>query len=135
MPIGCGAETVAVSCGRSTSITLTVDLRAKRLAQNESLFREVNERVEEIASGFADRNEEDRLIGFVCECGRGDCTKSIDLTRAEYEFVRSNPLRFLVLAGHEDDSVERVVERTERFLVVVKLGEGARVAAEQDPRS
>jgi hypothetical protein len=28
-----------------------------------------------------------------------------------------------------------VVERTDRFLVVVKLGEGARLAAEQDPRS
>ena len=105
------------------------------MAQNETLFREVNERVEEVASGFADRDEEDRPIGFVCECGRRDCTESIEITRARYESVRSNPLRFFVLPGHEDESVERVVERTEGFLVVVKLGEGARVAAEQDPRS
>lgn len=117
------------------SITEPVDPRAKRVAQNEALFREVNERVEEVASGFADRDEEDRLTGFVCECGRRDCTESIEATRAQYEAVRSNPLRFLLLPGHEDDSVERVIERAERFVVVVKLGEGARLAAEQDPRS
>jgi hypothetical protein len=117
------------------SITLSMDTRARRLAQNETLFREVNERVEEVASGFADRDEEDRPIGFVCECGRRDCTESIEATRAQYEAVRSNPLRFLVLPGHEDEEVERVVERTDRFVVVVKLGEGARLAAEQDPRS
>jgi hypothetical protein len=117
------------------SITVPVDSRAKRVAQNETLFREVNERVEEVASGFADQGEEDRLIGFVCECGRRDCTESIQAKRAQYEAVRSNPLRFLVLPGHEDEEVERVVERTDRFLVVAKLGEGARLAAEQDPRS
>jgi hypothetical protein len=117
------------------SITVPVDSRAKRVAQNETLFREVNERVEEIASGFAHHDEEDRAIGFVCECGRRDCTESIEATRAQYESVRSNPLRFLVLPGHEDEGVERVVERKERFFVVVKLGEGARLAAEQDPRS
>jgi hypothetical protein len=105
------------------------------MAQNETLFREVNERVEEVASGFADQDEEDRPIGFVCECGRRDCTESIEATRAQYEAVRRNPVRFLLLPGHEDDSVERVVERTERFVIVVKLGEGARLAAEQDPRS
>jgi hypothetical protein len=116
------------------SITEPVDPRAKRVAQNETLFREVNERVEEVASGFAD-DEEDRPIGFVCECGRGDCTESIEATRAQYEAVRSNPLRFLLVPGHEDNSVERVVERSERFVVVMKLGEGARLAAEQDPRS
>jgi len=105
------------------------------MAQNETLFREVNERVEEAANGFADQDEEDRPIGFVCECGRRDCTESIEATRAQYEAVRSNPVRFLLLPGHEDDSVERVVERTERFVVVVKLGEGARLAPEQNPRS
>jgi hypothetical protein len=112
-----------------------VDSRAKRVAQNETLVREVNERVEEVASSFANHDEEDRPIGFVCECGRSDCTEPIEITRAKYDSVRSNPLRFFVLHGHEDESVERVVERTERFLVVVKLGEGARLAAEQDPRS
>ena len=116
-------------------MTCTVDARDTRLAKNEAIFREVNERVEEVADDFADGDEEDQLIGFVCECARRECTESIEATRAQYEAVRSNRLRFLLLPGHEDDSVERVVERTERFVVVVKLGEGARVAAERDPRS
>ena len=112
-----------------------MDSRATRIAKNEALFREVNERVEEVTSDLAEGDEEDQPIGFICECERRDCNQSVKATRAEYEAVRSNPLRFLLLAGHEDDSVERVVERTERFVVVVKMGEGARVAAERDPRS
>ena len=112
-----------------------MDSRVKRVAQNEALFREVNERVEQVATGFTDYGEEDRLLGLVCECGRTECTELLEVTHAQYESARSNPLRFLVVPGHEQTDVERVVERHEGFLVVVKLGEGARIAAEHDPRS
>jgi hypothetical protein len=112
-----------------------VDADQERRARNEALFREVNERVEEVTVGSADHRDEDRPIAFVCECGRPDCTEPLEVTRAQYESVRTNPLRFLVVPGHEEADVERVVERRERFLVVAKLGEGARIAAEQDPRS
>jgi hypothetical protein len=39
-----------------------------------------------------------------------------------------------VLPGHEDPSVEHVVQQTERFLVVEKEGEAAHEAEESDPR-
>ena len=48
---------------------MTDDLRRDRIARNEVLFREVNERVQEIAGGSVS----DTVL-LVCECGRADCT-------------------------------------------------------------
>jgi hypothetical protein len=113
-----------------------VDSRQNRRAHNETLFREVNERVEEVGSGSAGYGENDgQLIGFVCECGRDDCAEPLEVTHAQYESVRSNPLRFLVVPGHEHTDAARVVERHAQFLVVEKIGEAAEIAAEHDPRS
>lgn len=113
-----------------------MDSEKVRRARNEALFREVNERVEEVSSrlsGFDDENSP--LTGFVCECSRERCTELIEITYEEYEAVRSDPRRFLILPGHEDLRVERVVESYSGYLVVEKLGEASDVAIERDPRS
>ena len=108
----------------------------ERVARNEALFREFNERVEDMAETFDPRDEGDSLrIGFVCECGNLDCLERLDLTRAAYEEVRSDAKRFVVARGHEDMSIARVVAREEGYLVVEKIEEAAEVAIEHDPRS
>ena len=108
----------------------------ERIARNEALFREFNERVEDMAESFDLRDEGDSLrIGFVCECGNLDCLERLDLTRAAYKEVRSDPRRFVVVPGHEDMSIARVVAREEGYLVVEKIDEAAQVAVEHDPRS
>ena len=108
----------------------------ERAARNEALFREFNERVEEVAETFDPRDEGDSLrISFVCECGNLDCLKQFDLTRAAYEDVRSDPTRFVVAPGHENPEIERVVARGEGYLVVEKDDHAARVATEHDPRA
>jgi len=113
-----------------------MDPRQERVAKNETLFREVNERVEEVTVGLAGHGEADsQLIGFICECGRDDCAEPFELSQEQYELVRKNPLHFLVVPEHEQTDVERVVERQARFLVVEKIGEGAELAVEHDPRS
>ena len=81
--------------------------RDERLAQNEALFRQVNERLLDVSSrlGTLDSGPE-----FVCECSEEDCVERITLSPAEYESLRADPRRFVVLAGHEAGvSVERVV--------------------------
>jgi hypothetical protein len=79
-----------------------VDATENRRAHNETLLREVNERVEEVATGFSGYGEDDGLlIGFICECGRDDCSEPLEVTHAQYEAVRSSPRRFLVVPGHE----------------------------------
>ena len=111
-----------------------VDASDKQRARNELLFREVNERVEEINERL-DGDNEDSLMVFVCECGNTDCNEQIELRRAEYEAVRANPKHFAVLPGHEDLRIARVIERHNGFFVAEKVGEAAEMAVEHDPRT
>jgi hypothetical protein len=103
--------------------------REDRLARNETLFREVNERIEEIRS-----QEEDR-IDFLCECGVEQCNDPIALTVFEYERLRADPTTFAVAPGHSIDDVEDVVSKTERFYVVRKHPAEQDIARSTDPRS
>jgi hypothetical protein len=113
-----------------------VDARRERRARNEALFREVNERVQELATSLSAYGDDPSVLtGFVCECSRNDCTELLHVTYAQYEVVRDNPKRFLVLPNHEDTEVDRVVERHGSFFVVEKFGAASAVAVEQDPRS
>src|ERR687884_1857426 len=98
--------------------------RLERTARNESLFREVNDRIEELstdaeAQGIAPGG----LVEFHCECGREGCTERVRLTVAEYERVRADNDRFAVAPGHETPEMEAVVEAGDRFVVVDKLPE------------
>ena len=111
-------------------------MREERVARNEVLFREFNERVEDMADASDVRDEGEALrIEFVCECGDLDCLERVQLTRTTYEQVRSDPRRFVVAPGHEDPEVARVVAAREAYVVVEKVGDAARIAIEHDPRS
>jgi hypothetical protein len=91
----------------------------KRLALNEALFRETNERVEERVRLFVGEEE---MFGIVCECSSLDCNDRITLSKREYEDVRSDPAQFAVKPGHTIDGVEEVVARNDRYEVVRKQG-------------
>ena len=107
-------------------------------ARNESLLREVNDRIEELsenveAQGIA---PEGGLVEFHCECGRDGCTERVRMTVAEYEHVRADNDRFAIVPGHETPEMEAVVEENERFVVVDKLPEAEPlVGADGQPRS
>ena len=108
-----------------------MSLWEERAGRNEALFREVNERVLELVPG----GEEKRgSADFVCECSRDDCTERMPVPLAVYEAVRSDPRRFLLLPGHENDRFETVVERTAGYLIVEKEGSAGRIAERTDPR-
>jgi hypothetical protein len=101
------------------------------MARNEALFREVNERIEDVQAGFSAQER----VDFLCECGSDDCTQPISLTLAEYEQIRKNPKHFVVVPGHDVVDVERVVEQTDHYAVVEKLpGAPAKIALQRDPR-
>jgi hypothetical protein len=98
--------------------------------RNQVLFREVNEHIAELT---ALAGEIDVKL-FVCECGDSTCAESLELTASEYERVRSDGGRFVVVRGHEAPGREHVVDGTARFLVVETLGAAASIARESDPR-
>ena len=87
-------------------------------ARNEALWREVNDRIEEVDETL--RVLPDDLLELHCECGNADCEARISITPSEYREVRSDRDTFAVAVGHEDDVIEHVVKRTDRYLVVDK---------------
>jgi hypothetical protein len=107
-----------------------VTSREERVARNEALFREVNERIRDVNEGLNDPSD------YLCECGDAECEEHVMLTPAEYEEVRRDATHFAIAPGHAVPDVERVIADRKRFAVVEKTDpEVARVAVEEDPRS
>ena len=104
--------------------------KQRRAAANEATIRDVNEGIERGQWP----GEEDSPVGFRCECARLGCNQLIELTVREYEEIRANPRRFLVVPGHEFPDVETVVESRAGYLIVEKLDQAAKVAERHDPR-
>ena len=105
--------------------------REERILANEILFREVNERIDEIT----ERTATLAVLDYVCECGQPTCTGKITLTHEQYESVRTDGQRFVTLPGHHSTELERVVERHAGYQVVEKdTPESARAAEAADPR-
>ena len=70
----------------------------------------------------------------MCECALGTCDRAIDITIAEYQLVRNDPLQFAVVPDHLIGDIERIVYENDHFLVVVKRqGIPAEVAIEEKP--
>jgi hypothetical protein len=115
-------------------MSVSVDERASLAARNQSFFRQINERVNELNEAFS-------LVlplgEWVCECADQSCIARIELSGQDYETVRQNGARFVVAPGDEHvwPDVENVTERNARYWVVEKLGEAARLSGELDPRS
>ena len=103
----------------------------QRIAANEALFRQINERIEQ---GHWP-GEEDHPLALRCECARLGCNEMLDLLPREYESVREHPRRFIVIPGHEVPETETVVDRGRGYLVVEKFGEAGELAEETYPRS
>ena len=89
---------------------------ALRIAKTEALFRDVNERIAETAQRI-DLDE----VEFVCECADVTCTDRVGASLDDYEAVRESPRRFLLVAGHEDEQIERVIARRRRYHIVEKV--------------
>jgi hypothetical protein len=109
-----------------------VEERERRIGLNEALFRQVNERIQELAEGF----ERADKLDLICECGNKSCVSRIEMDREEYEHVRSDSATFAIAKGHEYPDVEEIVERQNTYDVVRKTAGPAEAIAEKtDPRT
>lgn len=103
-----------------------MDERARQVAENEVLFRQVNEHV---VSGGRRAAE---TFDVICECDDTDCMEHIRVTTEAYERARSEATDFLLKPGHENQGFETVIERHEGFVVTRKTGEAAALAKKLD---
>jgi hypothetical protein len=103
------------------------------MGMNEAVFRDVNERIEEVGATF---NLTQEPLDMICECGDATCVDRITINREEYERVRADPHLFVVASGHEVPDVEDVVARRPGYEIVRKReGVQAEIAEKTDPRS
>jgi hypothetical protein len=109
-----------------------MDPRHERVARNEAMYRAVNREIEHVSEELGD-GPKDRLE-VLCECGEDGCTEVLDLTVSEYDEAHAQRDRFVVVPGHEDERIEHIVTRTERYLVVDKFGEAERIAEAEEER-
>ena len=105
------------------------DLREVRAAEDQSLFRAVNDEIERLNRTFA---EFEPYGSWACECASTECMERIEMTLTEYEELRADPTHFAVFPaeGHVLADMERVVGRNERYWTVEKVGVAAARAAE-----
>ena len=97
----------------------------QRAARNEALFREVNENIARLEERHGTTTAEPV---FLCECANADCAQQVAATPDVYARVREQPRQFLVIPGHEEPELERVVERHPDYLIVEKTGAAGEVA-------
>jgi len=91
--------------------------REARAAQNELVFRAVNEQIVKMTDRFRAQLSD---IDIVCECATTTCVGTIRIATSEFAEIERAEGTFLVLPGHEDESVEEVVTRRDAYVVVWK---------------
>jgi hypothetical protein len=109
-----------------------MDARDERVSRNEAMYREVNREIER-SSRDSGQQPQDRFE-VICECGEDGCSATLEVTVTEYDDAHSQRDRFVVAPGHENERIEHVVERKDRYLVVDKFGDAERVAEEEEMR-
>jgi hypothetical protein len=105
-----------------------------RLAENEAMFRHINEQVQ---SGYDETNrlaEEDNQpefkvsmasssvpLQFYCECADENCTKRVSVTLQDYQRIHQNRRQFIIAPGHEVTQAEKVSAETPDYTIVEKI--------------
>jgi hypothetical protein len=105
-------------------------ISAERAAENESTFRELNEKLEKRADEL---ELGDSPTPYLCECDEERCTQVVRLTRVEYEQVRAHPRTFVLKSGHQAPD-DRIVRDGPEHVVVEKTGEKATIVERRYPR-
>ena len=101
--------------------------RGARVGVNEALFREVNDRIDELQVDLGQAS----TFEIVCECGDSACVERFTIGEDAYTELRRDVHHFAVVPGHEVPDVERVISKREAYFVVEKTDPEAAKAAEE----
>jgi hypothetical protein len=104
--------------------------REERIAENENLFREANERM----ASWEERDRAEAAELYFCECTDLECNEKVRVRGSDYERVRGDSSHFLVVPGHQVPDVEAVIESHDEWLLVEKEPEVDEIVEEGDPR-
>ena len=105
---------------------------AERVARNDALFREANERIREKAEEYG----VDIPVPFICECADPACREVVRVELDGYREVRRNPRWFINVPGHEvaaGSAAEAVGDR-DGYRIVQKVGRAGEIVEALDGR-
>ena len=111
----------------------TAGFSAERIGRNDSIFRQANERINEVAEA----QQVDGPTPFICECADPGCQEIVFLTPGQYSEIRQEARLFLNVPGHEASSQgwAQVVGTHESYVVVKKIGPAGEVAEQLEGSS
>jgi hypothetical protein len=102
-----------------------------RMAENEVIFREYNERVQrglielkELAQETDQTSliEDDAIsLHFYCECSDENCLQRIIMKPNAYRKIHKKRNAFIVIPGHEVPSIETITHKEKGYAVVEKF--------------
>jgi hypothetical protein len=91
--------------------------RSERVRENEETFAKANEQIR----ASAEQYNFDQAVPFLCECSDVNCTESIRLSLTGYRKARAGGVAFILLPGHDDPHVERIVDHGDGYVLVEKF--------------
>ena len=94
----------------------------RRLVENEQIMESLNRRLEERVDEIRDETgvPDSEPVRFFCECSDLECRGRIALTPERFERIHRDPALFVLLPGHEEASIETVVDTWGDHVVVRK---------------
>lgn len=101
------------------------------MVENETVFREYNESIEkgfdEIERIAKEEGQEDILgnrdmpLYFYCECSDENCDTRLLLKPSQYSKIHKRRDRFVIVAGHETKTIEKIIEKRANYYIVEKF--------------
>ncbi|HSH56121.1 MAG TPA: hypothetical protein VK983_04850 [Candidatus Limnocylindrales bacterium] len=106
-------------------------LSEERMAENEVVFRQYNESVQErfdeierIAKEDGQHSPikpNDQELHFHCECSDENCRERIKIKPSRYTEIHQRRDRFVTVCGHEVPSIESVVTEESGYCIIEKF--------------
>ena len=87
------------------------------MAENQKLFRKANDRFEQRVEEYS---RDGVSAPFLCECADEACLGRVELTLPQYEEIRRQRGRYVILPGHPTIEKERLVDDKGDFQIVEK---------------
>lgn len=101
------------------------------MAENQVVFRQHNEKVQKgleklkkIAQEHGQEayvKESNTPLYFYCECSDEKCRERIQLHPSRYNEIHRDRTKFVILCGHEVESIERVIKKEADHCIVEKV--------------
>lgn len=103
-------------------MTIDEPYSERRLVENEKIMESLNRRLQEHVANIRAESDQDESapVSYFCECSDLACRERIRMTPERYEAIHRDPSLFVVLAGHEESTVESVVDTWLDHLIVRK---------------